>query len=55
VLFPLRGGPLGLDVGGKPDEHSACLVVAKNRNGRVGIAPIEWTPHTASYRLGVSP
>jgi replicative DNA helicase len=59
VLFPLRGAPLGLDLPSPPgspspgpDEHSACVFVAKNRNGRTGVAAMEWSPRTASYRLG---
>lgn len=45
VLFPLQAELLGVDLQG-----AACLVVAKNRNGRVGVAPLRWDGPTASYR-----
>jgi replicative DNA helicase len=44
VLFPVRGEQFGIE-----SPSAAALVVAKNRNGRVGVAPLGWHGPTASY------
>lgn len=46
ILFPIRAEQFGLD----DDPADAALVVAKNRNGRIGVTGLRWDGPTASYR-----
>jgi replicative DNA helicase len=53
ILFPCRAETYGIvDGHGEPDRNSACVSVAKNRNGRTGVVGAEWIGHTASYAAG---
>lgn len=47
ILFPVRAERVGLKL---DDPQEAVVVVAKNRNGACGVAPVRWHGATSSYR-----
>lgn len=52
VLFPWRDLPAG-DQTQRNEPGPAQIIVAKNRDGRIGSAPVEWIPELMTFRAAM--